>query len=170
MNKFDIIVIGAGHAGIEASLVASRLGLSTLLLTNNMSRIGYMSCNPSIGGLAKGHMVKEIDILGGEMGVAADNTCIQFRRLNASRGPAVRGSRAQCDKDLYCKYMAERVQASENLSVREIEARALIIEENKCCGIVTVDGVKIHSRTVVLCAGTFMNAVMHFGLTQVPGG
>src|SRR5262245_39072793 len=93
---YDIIVIGAGHAGIEAALAASRLGLRTLLATNNLERIGYMSCNPSIGGLAKGHIVKEIDTLGGAMGVAADATCIQFRRLNASKGPAVRGSRAQC--------------------------------------------------------------------------
>ncbi len=170
MENFDVIVIGAGHAGIEASLVASRLGLSTLLLTNNLSRIGYMSCNPSIGGLAKGHMVKEIDILGGEMGIAADKNCIQFRRLNASRGPAVRGSRAQCDKDRYCDYMRERVQSCENLSVRELEARELIIDKSVCRGIVTSDGTKIFSKTVVLCAGTFMNAVMHFGLKQVPGG
>ena len=170
MNQFDVIVIGAGHAGIEASLATSRLGLSTVLLTNNMSRIGYMSCNPSIGGLAKGHMVKEIDILGGEMGIAADQTCIQFKRLNSSRGPAVRGSRAQCDKDLYCKHMSAVVSAAKNLSVREAEARALIIEGQECRGIETTDGVKIYSRKVILCSGTFMNAVMHFGLKQIPGG
>ena len=169
-NKFDIIVIGGGHAGIEASLVTSRLGLSTLLLTNNLKRIGYMSCNPSIGGLAKGHMVKEIDILGGEMSVAADSTCIQFKRLNASRGPAVRGSRAQCDKDLYCKHMSARVQTAENLIVSEGEARELILEGDVCKGIVTTDGVAIQARQVILCAGTFMNAIMHFGLKQVPGG
>lgn len=167
---FDIIVVGGGHAGIEASLAASRLGLKALLLTNNISRIGYMSCNPSIGGLAKGHMVKEIDILGGEMSVAADKTCLQFKRLNASRGPAVRGSRAQCDKDLYCKYMSERVRSAENLVVREGEARELILEGSKCCGVVTIEGVRVRSRKVILCAGTFMNAIMHFGLKQIPGG
>ena len=170
MNQFDVIVVGAGHAGIEACLATSRLGLSTALLTNNMSRIGYMSCNPSIGGLAKGHMVKEIDILGGEMGIAADKTCIQFKRLNSSRGPAVRGSRAQCDKDLYCKHMNRVVGAAKNLSVHEAEARTLILEGKSCRGIETADGVKIYSKKVILCAGTFMNAVMHFGLRQIPGG
>ena len=95
-QKFDIIVVGAGHAGIEAALAGSRLGLSILVVTTNLDRIGYMSCNPSIGGLGKGHIVREIDILGGEMGVAADATCIQFKRLNARKGPAVRGSRSQC--------------------------------------------------------------------------
>ncbi len=170
MNQFDVIVVGAGHAGIEACLATSRLGCSTALLTNNMSRVGYMSCNPSIGGLAKGHMVKEIDILGGEMGIAADKTCIQFKRLNSSRGPAVRGSRAQCDKDLYCKHMNKVVSAAKNLSVYEVEARALILDGKKCRGIETADGVKIYSEKVILCAGTFMNAVMHFGLKQVPGG
>ena len=100
-TKYDIIVVGAGHAGIEACLAPARLGLKTLLVTTNLDRIGYMSCNPSIGGLAKGHMVREIDILGGQMGVAADQSCIQFKRLNSSRGPAVRGSRAQCDKHVY---------------------------------------------------------------------
>ena len=135
MDKFDIIVIGAGHAGIEAALASSRLGLKVLLVTNNLKRIGYMSCNPSIGGLAKGHIVREIDVLGGEMGLATDETCIQFKRLNSKKGPAVRGSRAQCDKDLYCNYMFERVHSQQNLTVLEGEVVRLSITGN------TVDGV-----------------------------
>src|SRR3954470_21390924 len=104
-QKFDVIVIGAGHAGIEACLASANLGLNVLVVTTNLDRIGYMSCNPSIGGLGKGHMVKEIDILGGVMAQTAYATCIQFKRLNARKGPAVRGSRSQCDKDLYCEFM-----------------------------------------------------------------
>jgi tRNA uridine 5-carboxymethylaminomethyl modification enzyme len=167
---FDVIVIGAGHAGIEAALAAQRLGQKVLLATNNISRMGYMSCNPSIGGLAKGHMVKELDVLGGEMGVAADKTCIQFRRLNSSRGPAVRGSRAQCDKDLYCDYMAQKLTSTQDLTVKEIEVQSLIIDRGICTGVVGVGGVKITSRSVVVTTGTFMRAVMHFGLKQIPGG
>ena len=169
-NFFDVIVVGAGHAGIEAALAASRMGQKTALITNNSSRVGYMSCNPSIGGLGKGHMVKEIDILGGEMGLAADATCVQFKRLNASRGPAVRGSRAQCDKDLYSKYMAERMGTQQNLDLISAEVQSLIVLEDRCEGVVTTEGVKLFSHAVVITTGTFMNAIMHFGLKQIPGG
>ena len=117
MNSFDVIVVGAGHAGIEAALASHRLGLKVMMVTTNIDRIGYMSCNPSIGGLGKGHMVREIDILGGAMGEAADRTCIQFKRLNARKGPAVRGSRSQCDKDLYCAYMGSRLLDLEGMTV-----------------------------------------------------
>lgn len=169
-NRFDLIVVGAGHAGIEAALAGSRLGLSVLVCTTNLKRIGYMSCNPSIGGLGKGHMVREIDILGGAMGLAADATCIQFKRLNARKGPAVRGSRAQCDKDLYCDLMAQTLRTSPGITLLEREAKELILQNGICGGIVTDDGVAIEAKAVVITTGTFMNAVMHLGLKQISGG
>lgn len=168
-SEFDVIVVGAGHAGIEACLAAHRLGVKTLMVTTNLDRIGYMSCNPSIGGLAKGHMVRELDVLGGAMGMAADETCIQFKRLNGKKGPAVRGSRAQCDKDLYCAYMRDLLR-TKGLPIVQSEAKSLLLEGNRCCGIVTEDGVSIRSKAVVITTGTFMNAVMHIGLKQISGG
>ena len=137
MFDYDVIVVGGGHAGIEASLVSSRLGKKTLLLSSNLDRLGYMSCNPSIGGLAKGHMVREIDILGGEMGVAADSTCIQFKRLNSKKGPAVRGSRSQCDKDLYSQYMRKRLFDQSNLEILGKEVVKLHITEGNVCLLYT---------------------------------
>ena len=168
--EYDAIVVGAGHAGVEACLAASRLGLKTLLVTSNIDRIAYMSCNPSIGGLAKGHMVREIDILGGQMGIAADLSCIQFKRLNASRGPAVRGSRAQCDKHVYSDLQTKTLREQENLSLLESEVKRLILNRNLCEGVVLQDGSEIRSKTVIVTTGTFMNGVMHFGLKQISGG
>lgn len=170
MENFDVIVVGAGHAGIEASLAASRLGLNTLMITTDTKKIGFMSCNPSIGGLAKGHMVREIDVLGGAMGQAADATCIQFKRLNSRKGPAVRGSRAQCDKELYCDYMGALLKRTAKLKLLECEAKTLIIEGNRCTGVVTEDGVSVRAKAVVITTGTFMNGVMHIGLKQIAGG
>lgn len=169
-NQFDIIVVGAGHAGVEAALAASRLGMKTLVATTNLDRVAYMSCNPSIGGLAKGHMVREIDALGGEMGRAADETCLQFKRLNSKKGPAVRGSRAQCDKALYSSYMSNVLSTAPNITVLGIEISSLIIEGSRCKGVITQDGACISSRAVILTTGTFMRGVMHIGLKQIPGG
>ena len=169
-SAFDMIVIGAGHAGIEASLAGARLGLSTLVVTTNLDRIGYMSCNPSIGGLAKGHMVREIDVLGGEMGRAADVSCIQFKRLNSGKGPAVRGSRAQCDKDIYSAYMKRRLFEETNLKVAEGEVKSLVLRGSVCHGVVLEDGTQILSDAVIVTTGTFMRGVMHIGLDQAAGG
>ncbi len=169
-NSAQVIVVGAGHAGVEAALAAARMGSKVLVITTNLDRISYMSCNPSIGGLAKGHMVREIDALGGEMGRAADETCIQFKRLNARKGPAVRGSRSQCDKDLFSQYMSQFLRAQPNISILEGEAQSLILEDSVCRGVVLADGSKISGETVIITTGTFMNAVMHIGLTKMAGG
>ena len=168
--NYDVIVVGAGHAGIEACLATSRLGLNTLIVTTNTDRIGYMSCNPSIGGLAKGHMVRELDILGGQMGVAADKTCIQYKRLNSSKGPAVRGTRVQNDKHEYNKFMTETLTSQKNLTVKQGEVKRLLLNGNICEGVVLDDGSEVKSKAVVITAGTFMNGVMHIGLEQSPGG
>jgi tRNA uridine 5-carboxymethylaminomethyl modification enzyme len=170
MYNFDVIVVGAGHAGIEACLATSRLGLETLMVTTNIDRIGYMSCNPSIGGLAKGHMVRELDILGGQMGVAADKTCIQYKRLNSSKGPAVRGTRVQNDKHEYNKFMTHVLHNEPHLSVRQGEVKRLLLNGPICEGVVLDDGSEVRAKAVVITAGTFMNGVMHIGLVQSPGG
>ena len=170
MELYDVIVVGGGHAGMEAALVAARLSMKTLLITQRVCRISFMSCNPSIGGLGKGHIVREIDVLGGRMGQAADESCIQFKRLNSSKGPAVRGSRMQCDKDVYSAYMSSVALNTENLSVLEGEVQSLILEKNVCVGVVTKEKTSIRSQTVILATGTFMRGVMHIGKQQIEGG
>ncbi len=169
-THYDVVVIGAGHAGIEACLATANLGLRTLMVTTNVERVGFMSCNPSIGGLAKGHMVREVDIMGGEMGRAADATCIQFKRLNSRKGPAVRGSRAQCDKDLYSIYMGKVLRSQSQLDLLEAEVKSLLLAGKTCEGVQLIDGSEIRARAVVVTTGTFMRGVMHLGLERIDGG
>jgi tRNA uridine 5-carboxymethylaminomethyl modification enzyme len=168
--SFQVIVIGGGHAGIEAALASARMGCRTAMITLDKNAIGRMSCNPAIGGLAKGQMVREIDALGGEMGFAADHTGIQFRMLNKSRGPAVWARRAQADRQFYSDFMIKAVSGRENLYIIEGEAIDLIIENQKCRGVILSTGEKIDSKAVIITAGTFLNGLIHIGLTQIPAG
>ncbi len=169
-RTYDVIVIGAGHAGIEAALAAARMGCSTLLLTMNLDTIGQMSCNPAIGGPAKGHLVKEIDALGGEMARCIDRTGIQFRVLNRSKGPAVRGTRGQADKQRYRMMMKETLEKQERLDVKQGEVQRLLIEDNVIRGVETTIGVEYPGRTVIVTTGTFLQGLIHIGLTQHPAG
>jgi tRNA uridine 5-carboxymethylaminomethyl modification enzyme len=171
MNKnFDVIVVGGGHAGCEAAAASARLGAKTALLTHKASTIGEMSCNPAIGGLGKGHLVREIDALDGVMGVVADKAGIQFRLLNRSKGPAVRGPRAQADRKLYREAMQLALAEQQNLTIVEGGAVALIIENNEVAGLTTSDGVELRAKSVVLTTGTFLNGLIHIGEKQIPAG
>ncbi len=167
---FDIIVVGAGHAGCEAALSASRMGLEILLLTMDPGRVALMSCNPAIGGLAKGHLVREIDALGGEMARAADACGIQFRMLNMRKGPAVRALRAQADRLLYTRYMKGVLEREARLSLREAEVERVIIEGGRAAGVLTKGGESFRARAVILSPGTFPNGLLHIGLRSFPGG
>jgi tRNA uridine 5-carboxymethylaminomethyl modification enzyme len=169
-NKYDIIVIGAGHAGCEAALAASRMGCSTLMLTMNLDTIAQMSCNPAIGGLAKGHLVKEIDALGGEMAKITDRTGIQFRVLNRSKGPAVRGTRAQADKQRYRMAMKETLEKQPALDMMQGVVEKLLVEEGKVVGVETNIGVQHLSQAVIVTTGTFLKGLIHIGLTHYPSG
>ncbi|WP_027722410.1 tRNA uridine-5-carboxymethylaminomethyl(34) synthesis enzyme MnmG [Maridesulfovibrio zosterae] len=169
-KKFDLIVAGAGHAGCEAAMTAANLGLKTLLLTINVDRIGHLSCNPAIGGLAKGHMVKEIDALGGYMGLWADKAGIQFRILNTRKGPAVRASRAQMDRNEYMRVVQKDIFAQENLWVRQDTAESLIVEDGKAAGVTTGIGEEFLSHSVMLTTGTFLQGLIHIGLENFSGG
>ncbi|SFV71481.1 tRNA uridine 5-carboxymethylaminomethyl modification enzyme GidA [hydrothermal vent metagenome] len=161
--NYDVIVIGGGHSGIEASLASARMGVKTLMITILVEQIGASSCNPAIGGLAKGHLVREVDALGGEMGVCTDLTGIQFRTLNASKGPAVRGTRAQIDMDAYRIYMRNVVLNTENLDVKQEIADGLIIEDNSVQGVTTQLGNRYKAPKVIITAGTFLNGLIHIG-------
>lgn len=169
-NKYDIIVIGGGHAGIEASFVASRMGCTVALVTMNKYTMGRPSCNPSIGGTAKGHLVKEIDALGGAMAILADKAGIHFKMLNRSKGYAVWSPRCQIDKDLYPIYVYKLLSQQPNLTIVEATVKRILIENYRVKGIETLDGDRIYANAVILCAGTFLNGVMWTGLKATPGG
>jgi tRNA uridine 5-carboxymethylaminomethyl modification enzyme len=169
-NRWDVIVVGAGHAGCEAALAAARMGCATLMLTMNLDAIGQMSCNPAVGGTAKGHLVREIDALGGEMGRVADLSTIQFRVLNASRGPAVRASRAQCDRARYRGTMKATVERAPNLDVRQGQVARILVEGGRVTGVEDAVGARYRSPAVVVTAGTFLRGLIHVGLRRQPAG
>jgi tRNA uridine 5-carboxymethylaminomethyl modification enzyme len=169
-REWDIVVIGAGHAGCEAALAAARMGCATLLVTMKHDAIGQMSCNQAVGGTAKGHLVREIDALGGEMGRVTDLATIQFRVLNASRGPAVRSSRAQCDRARYRAAMKHVVEHTANLDVRQAQVVRLLVGDGRVVGVEDANGVRYGARAVVVTAGTFLRGLIHVGLRQQPAG
>lgn len=169
-REFDVIVVGGGHAGTEAALAAARTGAQTLLLTHNIETLGQMSCNPSIGGIGKGHLVKEVDALGGAMALATDEAGIQFRILNGSKGPAVRATRAQADRVLYRKAIRGRLENQPNLWLFQQAVEDLMVEGDRVVGAVTQVGLKFRAKTVVLTAGTFLNGLIHVGLQNYSGG
>ena len=168
--SFDVVVIGGGHAGCEAAAASARLGVNTALFTHKFDTIGEMSCNPAIGGLGKGHLVREIDSLDGVMGEVADKSGIQFRLLNRSRGPAVRGPRTQSDRSLYKKYMQEKLVNYCNLSIFSDPVIEFIFEKNNIIGFITQEGKKVLSSKVILTTGTFLNGLIHIGKEKTPAG
>ncbi|MDP3037851.1 MAG: FAD-dependent oxidoreductase, partial [Rhodocyclaceae bacterium] len=169
-TRFDVIVIGGGHAGTEAALAAARAGARTLLLTHNIETLGAMSCNPSIGGIGKGHLVKEVDALGGAMAQATDVAGIQFRILNASKGPAVRATRAQADRSLYRQAIRQLLENQPNLTLFQQAADDITMLGDRVTGVVTQLGVRFETATVVLTAGTFLNGLVHVGLESYRAG
>ena len=170
MKRVDVVVVGAGHAGIEASLAAARMGCNTVLLTMDLNSIGRMSCNPAIGGSAKGHLVREIDALGGEMAKIADATGIHFHMLNKSKGPAIWSPRCQNDREWYSKEAGNRIRNQENLEIVQSTLRDIKIKGGEIIGAITEDGQELLCRSIVICAGTFLNSVMHTGLEKSSGG
>jgi tRNA uridine 5-carboxymethylaminomethyl modification enzyme len=169
-QEFDVIVVGGGHAGTEAALAAARMGSKTLLLTHNIETLGQMSCNPSIGGIGKGHLVKEVDALGGVMALATDEAGIQFRILNSSKGPAVRATRAQADRILYKAAVRRTLENQPNLWLFQQAVDDLMVEGDRVVGAVTQVGIRFRSKTVVLTAGTFLDGKIHVGLNNYAAG
>ena len=169
-KPYDVVVIGAGHAGIEAALAAARLGMEVAVLTQNLDTVGQMSCNPAIGGLAKGHMVREIDALGGIMGLNTDATAIQFRMLNASKGPSVRAPRAQCDKKAYQFRLKQQLENQPRLDLHQANVAELLVGDDEVQGVETGLGLRFDCRAVVVSSGTFMRGLMHVGRQNQSGG
>ncbi|MCL4158273.1 UNVERIFIED_CONTAM: hypothetical protein GTU68_039499, partial [Idotea baltica] len=169
-DKFDVVVVGGGHAGTEAALAAARMGQKTLLLTHNIETLGQMSCNPSVGGIGKGHLVKEVDALGGVMAQAADEAGIQFRILNASKGPAVRATRAQADRVLYKAAVRRRLENQPNLWLFQQAVDDIILDGDKAVGVVTQIGLRFAAKSVVLTAGTFLGGLIHVGMQNYSAG
>src|SRR5579883_758094 len=169
-TAFDVIVVGGGHAGCEAAAAAARMGAHAALITHRFETLGEMSCNPAIGGVGKGHLVREIDALDGLMGRVADAAGIQFRLLNRRKGPAVRGPRAQADRALYRAAMQSALREVDNLEIRVASAEDLILKDGMVCGVRTADGQEIRSAKVVLTTGTFLNGLIHIGETKIPAG
>ena len=169
-KHFDVIVVGGGHAGTEAALAAARMGRETLLLTHNIETLGQMSCNPSIGGIGKGHLVKEIDALGGAMALATDEAGIQFRILNDSKGPAVRATRAQADRVLYRQAIRSRLENQPHLTLFQQAVDDLTVENDRVTGVVTQLGIRFTADAVVLTAGTFLSGLVHVGLANYQAG
>ena len=169
-ERFDIIVVGGGHAGTEAALAASRAGRRTLLLTHNIETLGQMSCNPSVGGIGKGHLVKEIDALGGAMAIATDEAGIQFRTLNASKGPAVRATRAQADRVLYKRAIRRRLETAPGLTLFQQPVDDLLLHGDRVRGVVTEIGLEFEAGAVVLTTGTFLSGLIHVGLRNYEAG
>ena len=165
-QHFDVIVVGGGHAGTEAALASARMGCSTLLLTHNIETLGQMSCNPSIGGIGKGHLVKEVDALGGAMALATDERGIQFRILNSSKGPAVRATRAQADRVLYKAAIRRMLENQPNLSLVQQAVDDLLVEGDRVVGAITQIGIIFKATTVVLTAGTFLDGKIHVGMNN----
>ena len=169
-ENYDVIVIGGGHAGTEAALAPARMGLKTLLLTHNVDTLGQMSCNPAIGGIGKGHLVKEVDAMGGLMATAADQAGIQFRTLNSSKGPAVRATRAQADRVLYRQAVRQALENQPNLDIFQQEATDILLEQQRVAGVATKMGLKFRAKAVILTAGTFLAGKIHIGLNHYAGG